>query len=108
MQAFLQVRKEGELVEVLSQTDLNAPAESFMVTNMLSTMLRSRQGRTSGMVLFKKAWEAFPADRIRLIGYLNDELWKQPEVMDYAKQALRPTHDLVRRDPWYGLQSGGI
>jgi tetratricopeptide (TPR) repeat protein len=60
------------------------------------------------MVLFKKAWEAFPADRIRLIGYLNDELWKQPEVLDYAKQALRPTHDLVRRDPWYGLQSGGI
>jgi tetratricopeptide (TPR) repeat protein len=107
-QAFQQARKDAELVEVLSQIDLKAMGQSSMVTNMLSTMLRSPQGRTAGMVLFKKAWEAFPADRIRLIGYLNDELWKQPEVLDYAKQALRPTHDLVRRDPWYGLQSGGI
>src|SRR5262249_38053852 len=44
----------------------------------------------------------------RLIGYLGDEAWKQPEVFEYAKEALRPSADMVRRDPWHGLQSGGI
>jgi len=69
---------------------------------------RTPQSRAAGMVLFKKAWEAFPAERARLIGYLGDEVWKLPEVIDYAKQTLRPNADLVRRDPWMGLQTGGI
>lgn len=107
-QAFQRARKESELVDVLSQIDLKALGQPFMVTNMLSTMMRTQQSRMAGMVLFKKAWEAFPAERARLIGYLGEEVWKLPEVIDYAKQTLRPNADQVRRDPWLGLQTGGI
>jgi predicted Zn-dependent protease len=107
-QAFQQAQKQAELAEVLGQIDLKSLGQPYMVTNMLSTMMRTPQSRTAGLVLFKKAWEAFPAERLRLIGYVSEDLWQLPEVLEYAKQTLRPSADLVRRDPWYGLQAGGV
>jgi tetratricopeptide (TPR) repeat protein len=107
-QAFQQARKENDLVEVLQEIDLKSLGQPYIVTNMLSTIMRNPQGRTAGLALFKKAWDAFPTERSRLISYVSDDLWNLPEVLDYARQVLRPTPDAVRRDPWYGIQSTGI
>jgi tetratricopeptide (TPR) repeat protein len=108
VQAFQQARKESELIDLLNEIDLKSLGQPYMVTNVMSLMMRSPQSRTAGLTLFKKAWEAFPAERSRLIGYLGDDMWNLPEVVDYAKQSLRPTPDMIRRDPWYGIQSNGV
>ncbi len=107
-QAFQQARKENDLVEILQEIDLKSLGQPYILTSMLSTIMRNPQGRTAALTLFKKAWEAYPSERSRLISYVSDDLWNLPEVLDYAKQVLHPTPDAVRRDPWYGIQSTGI
>jgi tetratricopeptide (TPR) repeat protein len=114
IQAFQRAKKESELAQVLGEIDLRLLGQPHVITNLISNMMRSpgtanSQSRAAGMVLFRKAWQAFPDQRSQLMSYFYDsEMWKLPEVLDYGKQSLLPTAEAARRDPWYGLSSGGM
>src|SRR5262249_37240288 len=79
-QAFQRAQKDAELAEALGDIDMKALGQPYMVTNLISNMMRSPQSRTAGLALFRKAWEAFPAERPQLTSYLSgDDVWKLPE-----------------------------
>jgi tetratricopeptide (TPR) repeat protein len=105
-QAFQRARREADLVRVLGEMDLKSFGQPYIVTNMLSNMMRDQQSRATAMVLFKKAWEAFPEQRSNMMSSFYDPaVWKSPEVLEYGKQSLLPTAGTLRNNPWYGIYS---
>src|SRR5262249_22609938 len=74
-QAFQRAGREPELAEVLIGIDLKQLGQPYMVTQLFSSMMRPGQAKVAAMALFKKAWEAFPPERMRLMTYAGDEIW---------------------------------
>jgi len=54
VQAFQQARKEAELIEVLGEIGLKSLGQPYLVTNVISMMMRNPQGKTAGLTLFRK------------------------------------------------------
>lgn len=114
--AFQRARKEAELAKALSEIDLKSLGQPYMVSNLISNMMRNtgRPGandngaRAAGMMLFKKAWEVFPDQRAELMSnFSGSEMWSQPEVLSYGIKSLVPSAEIARKQPWYGLNSSG-
>src|SRR5207248_3657705 len=104
VQAFQRAKKEADLARALGEIDLKALGQPYMVTNLLSNLMQTDSGRVAGMVLFKKAWEAFPSQRGELMSNLYDSAtWKLPEVLEYGRQSLLPSSEAVRQSRWYGI-----
>jgi tetratricopeptide (TPR) repeat protein len=106
-QAFQRARREADLVRVLGEIDLKSFGQSYIVTNIISNMMRDQRSRATTMVLFKKAWEAFPDQRANMMNSFYDpQVWKTPEILEFGRQSLIPTAAALRNDPWYGLYAG--
>ena len=107
VQAFQSGGREAELARTLSEINLKSIGQPWVVMNLVSSLMQNDKSRAAGMVLFKKAWEAFPEERGELMSNFYDEAaWKMPEVLEYAKKSLIPTDEAVRNNPWYGLYGG--
>ncbi len=73
----------------------------YSVMNIVENMLQQDKDRAAGLKLFRKAWAAFPNERSYMLGSLHsDELWKLPEIYEYARQAVIPSDAVALRDPW--------
>ncbi|HEY2412465.1 MAG TPA: DUF1583 domain-containing protein [Pirellulaceae bacterium] len=114
--AFQRARREADLAKALTEINLKSIGQPYMVSNLISNMMRNsgRSGndngaRAAGMLLFKKAWEAFPDQRAELMSnFSGSEMWTQPEVLEYGKKSLVPTVEIAKKQPWYGLSNAGV
>jgi len=76
-----------------------------VVERLVSDLVRDAQTRERGMRLFRKVWLAFPQQRAELIGnFGSDDLWKLPEIYDYAREALIPAPGQKVVARWAGLE----
>src|SRR5204863_349181 len=51
-------------------------------------------------------WKEFPEQRAELVGRLwNDEIWRMPEMYDYARQAVLPAEGDARVDAWAAVSN---
>jgi len=104
--AFQQVNKTDELLALLDQIDLRSIGRSNVVSNIIQNMLNDDSKSAQAMRLFRKAWEAFPDERMNLIAYIHrDSFWQMPEMYDYARQGLIP--DQLVSSPygeWYAFE----
>ena len=84
--------KTDELVQVIEKLDVRTLGQSYQVMNLMQNlMMINNRNRGQAMALFKKAWEAFPAERQNLFSYAyQTEFWQMPEMYGYARQALIP------------------
>jgi tetratricopeptide (TPR) repeat protein len=91
---FAQANKYEELAQLFDEVDLRKIGNYWSVFEMVSVLLQNDKGKDLGLKLFKKAWEAFPANRGRLLSRLYDEsVWHLPEIYSFAKEAVIPRED---------------
>jgi tetratricopeptide (TPR) repeat protein len=101
---FRQANKFDDLIKIFEETDLKQLGQVWNVSNILQQLLQDEKTRDKGLVLFRKAWKAFPNERQYLMGNLYDEnTWRLPEIYDYARQALLPVDTQASNAPWSGL-----
>src|SRR5262249_50492346 len=106
---FAQANKFEELVQLLDEIDLRKVGNYSIITEPIASLLEEGrgfrgqgqgQGKELGLKLFRKAWEAFPQNRSAILGRIrNEELWKTPEIYQFAKDAIIPRED-SEIDPW--------
>ena len=89
--AFRQANKLDELAAMFETIDLKNLGGFYVVERLVSDMVRDEKTRERGMRLFRKVWLAFPQQRAELISnFGSDDLWKLPEIYNYAREALIP------------------
>ena len=105
---FSEANKFEDLVAIVEDADMKKlTTQSYYIMSLIEPMMEKPKSRDLGMKLFKKAWAAFPAERPSMLSQLNrEELWKLPELYDYAREAILPTSDSENLDPWGAL--GGL
>ncbi|MBX9584321.1 MAG: DUF1583 domain-containing protein, partial [Gemmataceae bacterium] len=100
IQTFTQANKFEELAAILDEIDLRKLQYYWSVAQVINPMLENEKTRPVGLKLFKKAWDAFPNYRASLLSQVDrDEVWRRPEIFDYARQAVIPRGD-GDVDPW--------
>ncbi|MBI3863250.1 MAG: DUF1583 domain-containing protein, partial [Planctomycetia bacterium] len=99
--AFQQANKTDELIKLVEEMDWKGIGNYWSIMNIVQNMMYNDKERPAAIKLFRKAWESFPNERTQMLGYLHhDELWKMPEIYDYARQAMIPSEALAQNDPW--------
>ena len=103
--AFQLAKKTDELVKLYESVDFkgfnNNPSA---VINLTQQLFQDEKTREQALTLFRKAWKDMPAARVSLIGRIyNDEVWKLPEIYDYAREAILPPANQPLSDPWAGV-----
>ena len=89
--AFQQAGKMDEMADMLESVDIRALGQSFYVPNLIQNLANDPKLKPRMMTLFKKAWEAFPQERLQLISSMRgDDFWQLPDSYEFARQALVP------------------
>ncbi len=103
--AFQQANKMDEMVKLYESVDFKSfGSNSYTVPNLIQQLMQDPQHRDQAMVLFRKAWKDLPDQRSTLMGSLfNDDLWKLPEIYDYAREACIPAANRPLASPWSGI-----
>ncbi len=108
MNTFQQANKTDEFLALLDQIDLRSLGRSNVVSNMIQNMLNDESKGPQAMKLFRKAWEAFPDERMNLVAVIRqDAFWQMPEMYDYALQGLIPDRAGSSQSPygeWYAFE----
>ena len=105
--AFRQANKTDELALLINEIDIRSMGQPYYVTNLIQNMMYDDKMHDKVMPLFRKAWEAFPQQRMELIAYIRrDEFWQLPETYEYARQALLPDPStFAAGNQWYAFQA---
>lgn len=102
--AFRRAKKTADLVKILDEIDLKQMGQYYVVSNIVQELIREEASRKSALQLLKRAWEAFPNERVYLLGSIyDDEVWKLPELYEYSRQAFVPQDGQGPADPWAGF-----
>jgi tetratricopeptide (TPR) repeat protein len=102
--AFQQAKREMDLVKLLNDIDIRAVGQPYVAVNLIQNLRRNKEGREASIELLKKAWAAFPQYRASLMSSFNDsQAWANPQIFEFATQAVIPTPDTARQSPWYGI-----
>ena len=104
-QAFQNADKLDDLGELFESVDVKKLGGNFWsVEQLVSTLLQNEKTRDRGMKLFRKMWKAYPQQRGNMISsFYNDEIWKLPEMYDYAREAIIPTPAVKHVNKWAGI-----
>ena len=112
--AFQRAGKLDDLAQLFEDIDLSKLGNYSTVERLALHLLGQEATRPRGLVLFRKVWKAFPQQRSSLIASMySDEVWKLPEMYDYAREAILPApgQKLISRwagiDAIHGWSSGG-
>jgi len=101
---FEQARRVNDLVEWLESIDLKSLGRYYVVSNVISDLLRNSNTRSRGIELFRRAWKAYPTYRAEMLGSMyDDRLWRTPEMYDYAREAVLPSAQRAQLAPWSGV-----
>jgi len=73
------------------------------IQQLTERLLMQEASRERGLVLFAKAWNAWPRSRVPLLANVTDEsIWALPEVYEHGLQKMLPTSDRTV-GPWSGV-----
>ena len=102
---FSEANKFEELVALVEELDAKKLGQSYYVMSVVEPLLEKPKTRDLGMRLFKKVWAAFPDERGNVLSNLrNDDLWKTPELYEFAREAIvPPPGQSAGADPWQAL-----
>ncbi len=104
--AFQQAGKQDELAAIFEDMDVKKLGNFWSVEQLVNNLMQDEKTRQRGLKLFKKMWAAFPNERGSMIAsFYNDEVWKLPEMYDYARQAVIPTANQKITGRWTGVDS---
>lgn len=104
---FRQAKKADDLIAILNEIDIRALGQSYVVFNMIQNLSYDQQIRDALMPLFKKAWQAYPSERVDLLSYVrnDDTFWRKPESFEYVLEALIPTSGYSPYGQWNSFGS---
>ena len=105
---FSEANKFEELVAVIEDADMKKLSGNYyQVLSLVEPLLEQPKSRDLGFKLFKKAWAAFPDERPSMLSQINrEELWKLPELYDFAREAILPANDSSTTvDPWAAISN---
>lgn len=101
---YQEANKLDELLDVFESVDLKSVGNYWMVIEAVRSLMEDTKVRDKGLKLFRKAWEAFPNERAELLGRMyNDDIWKLPEMYEYARQAVIPSATETQIDNWNAI-----
>ena len=105
--AFRQANKMDEMVALVESIDIRSLGQPYYVTNLIQNLSNDPRMQDKVMPLFRKAWEAFPEQRMDLISYIRqDAFWQMPESYEYARQAILNTAGTYNPNgQWNAFQS---
>jgi tetratricopeptide (TPR) repeat protein len=105
--AFQQAGKSAELIKVYEEMDFKAfQSNPNFIRNTIRMLFQDASTRDQGLFLLRKAWKDLPDYRPSLLSSVNDtEVWKLPEIYDYAREAMIPPPGKPVANPWAGLDS---
>lgn len=85
----------NDLADLLIASSFDSAANGHWGIQQLAERLLPRESsRKRGLLLFQKAWAAWPRSRVPLLANVTDEsIWSLPEVYEYGVQQLLPTAD---------------
>jgi tetratricopeptide (TPR) repeat protein len=107
--AFRQANKHDELVALVEGIDVRLLGSYSMSANIAVNLMTDPRTRDRGVQLYRKVWDAFPANRPYLVQNLyNDQVWQIPEVYELARRAFIPGPDQPQVDSWAGLDSNSF
>jgi protein involved in temperature-dependent protein secretion len=107
--AFQQAERLDDLLSLFDEIDLKQIGQYYYVTNLVEVLVNDEKTRDQGVALFKRLWNAFPDQRSYILGNINrEEIWKLPEMYDYAREAVIPESDQTAGFPWAGVQDYNI
>ncbi len=102
---FQRADRVDELMAVLSKTDLSRFGQYNAVSNMYRYLMDDQKHREAGFQLFHQAWEAFPKQRLDLLGTVyREDVWQSPKMFAYAHQVLITEDTAIDNNPWAGMQ----
>ena len=93
LNAYVRANRTAELVPLFERLDLKSMGSPSSVLNLINMLSITNRGNTNEqvMVLFRKAWQAFPNERGRLLSRVGrDDFWALPETFAYAREAVIP------------------
>ncbi len=87
---LLEAGKAELLLELLESVDVSSIAPLF-VSRAIDALPLDPKISERVVALFRKVWAAFPQDRAYILSYVRrDDVWKIPEMYDYAREACIP------------------
>ncbi|WP_422927331.1 tetratricopeptide repeat protein [Singulisphaera sp. PoT] len=104
--AFRQAQRLDELVSLLEQVDFKTFGHPAFITPMIAELFKEKEPRLhdAALRLVRKAMDAFPNERMYVLGQVKDEaIWGLPEMLDYARTAVLPPADDSLDAIWHGL-----
>ncbi len=104
-QAYQAAGKTDDLVKLYEAMDFKTfQSNPYIIQNTISQLFQDDKTRPQGLALFRKAWKDMPDSRAGLLsGIYNDDVWKLPEIYDYAREAIIPPANKPIVDAWSGL-----
>ena len=104
-QAFQQAGKADELVKLYDSMDFKTfQSNPYIIQNTIQNLFQNDATREQGMALLRKAWKEMPDSRAALLSRIyNNEVWKLPEIYDYAREAVIPPANRPIVNGWSGL-----
>ena len=105
--AFQQAGKADELVKLYEGMDFKAfGSNPNIVRNTIRMLFQDASTREQGLAFLRKAWKELPEYRPSLLtSFFDAELWKLPEIYEYAREAFIPPANQAVSNPWFGLDS---
>ena len=105
--AFQQAGKSDELVKMFEGMDFKSlGSSSVAIRNLLNMMSQDSRSRDAVMAIFRKAWKDLPEARPSLLNSLyNADVWKLPEIYDYAREVIIPPAGRPVANPWAGMDT---
>ena len=65
------------LVKAIQEIDMKSIGQSYIISNLVSSLMQSKDQTEAAVALIEKAYDAFPNDRMNLIQNSYDPaLWK--------------------------------
>ncbi len=91
---FDRAGKTAQLVEFMNGVDIKALSlvPDTYISRLLSFAPTDSKTSQQAQTLFRKAWAAFPEDRLYLVRTTSrDDIWRMPESFDYVCEAILPS-----------------
>ena len=103
--AFQQAGKTDELVKLYEAMDFKTFQNNpYIIQNTIQNLFQNNATREQGLALLRKAWKDMPDSRAALISRIyNDEVWKLPELYEYAREAMIPAAGKPVVNGWAGI-----
>ena len=101
---FQSAKRLDDLLAFLNEVDLKKIGRYYALSDIIRNLMRDNKTQAQALQLFKRAWAAYPDQRHSLMSNMyREEIWKIPEMYDYAVEAILPKPNQPLPTPWSGM-----